>query len=307
MAPAWGYDYITLELLQPSLPQWFPISCDADSIEIIDVMSSADVPSVFLPGNGNAFSQNGSSILPMVDFYNAWSLIGEAQILDTGTVLDLLEVENLAKSTKTVFMEYTKQILQVTIPGLQFAAYQNISAPTKMTTYYSGIKQAEGTTVAIIILLFAVFLCVGHLFITTPRRTILPKKPSSIAAQMSFLAGSTLVRRLREENVTTTKDTTIWDEKFGLGWWFAEPHSDELKSKELRWGIDVGIPVSNDTGLRRPMWIKDSSTHHVLNRPNTTLVDHDVKVPSSMYKQLSSEESAVGQPFLGYETLDLRE
>lgn len=46
------------------------------------------------------------------------------------------------------------------------------------------------------------------------------------------------MRRLREEQVSSVKDTDIWQEKAGLGWW--NTADVEVQQGRWRWGIDVG-------------------------------------------------------------------
>lgn len=166
------------------------------------------LPPFSCPGRPSCLAR-GPSILSLVDFTNVYSLIGEAQIFATGSALDLLDVKKLAASTQKVFMSYTGQVLSYTLPTVQQLGSENVTVPATLTLYYSGIKQDLKITISLKILLSTVLAAIGFLLFAMPRKTMLPKPLSSIAAQISFLARSNLVRRLREEGATKTKDTKI--------------------------------------------------------------------------------------------------
>ena len=79
------------------------------------------------------------------------------------------------------------------------------------------------------------------------RRLHLKSRPGSIAAAMVLLAGSNLVRELREEGITVTAESQTWTHRFRLGWWedglpresILDDPSDSLGAQRTRWGIDI--------------------------------------------------------------------
>ncbi|KZV87161.1 hypothetical protein EXIGLDRAFT_724048 [Exidia glandulosa HHB12029] len=88
-------------------------------------------------------------------------------------------------------------------------------------------------------LLGAMFIIVFGVCVLTPMRSVLPKPPYSIAAQMSLIANSRLVRRIGEGGSL--------DGLFvRLSWW-----RDENVEGGKRYGIDIveeseeHVPLSN--------------------------------------------------------------
>lgn len=138
------------------------------------------------------------------------------------------------------------------------------------------IRQEKGPTIALLVLLTVVLACAVIACFTTPLKAVLPREPSSIAAQASMLTGSELVRRLREEEVHSVKDTRIWDQRFGLGWWIVrnkenDPFdSDGTDRREMRgsvrmrWGIDVGTPDCKAIETDMRYLARGSYTHDIL-------------------------------------------
>ncbi|KAL1389129.1 hypothetical protein HDK64DRAFT_328342 [Phyllosticta capitalensis] len=103
-------------------------------------------------------------------------------------------------------------------------------------------------------------------------RPILPKSPGSIAAQLSFIADSNLVRCLREDGMTRLTDDEIRG-KLALGWWKREiTPQDRIRGEgeetnfendppplpSLRWGIDIGEPYSRQRWNKPPFFDQES-------------------------------------------------
>lgn len=132
-----------------------------------------------------------------------------------------------------------------------FAAnLENSSFPSKNTIQgimiesHSRIGQDLRTTIILEVLLALVLICVVWIFSRFTGDAILPKKPDSIAARLSLLAGSRLVERLRKDGIESIKDTDIWEEPSSLGWWKVPDFSNAGNgSRRWRWGIDVGTDV----------------------------------------------------------------
>jgi hypothetical protein len=102
-------------------------------------------------------------------------------------------------------------------------------------------------------LLAMVLTCLVFASVVVPRKPILPTASSSLAAQMSLVAGSTLVKPLRKDNAVTAKDSRVWDEGFGLGWWRQRPTTNgggvgSSAETRMRWGVDAGLLRDKNPG-----------------------------------------------------------
>lgn len=78
-------------------------------------------------------------------------------------------------------------------------------------------------------------------------RGTLPRKPSSIASTMGFLAGSDLVEQFKTGELIDVRRLEGNGWMFGLGWW---KQSDNQKAR--RFGIDVDVP--EQSGYRDTRW-----------------------------------------------------
>lgn len=244
---------------------WIPRSYDAASIEPIDILDPTNPPAGLLPNGGAVEHHYGSFPIPQRNLFSVLALIGQSQEVRTGSKLGLFgDVEELVASAKQVYQLFSRYALAYSIGAIRNRLYhganatypENITYPDQDFAHVDGefaiyrevFKQDPGSSVALIVLLLAVAALVVYISIVMPRKTILPRAPSSIAAQLSFLAGSRLVKTLREEGVVRTADTNIWDQNVGLGWW---PMRDEKPG--LRWGIDIGYLDKRSTGLVVPV------------------------------------------------------
>ncbi len=69
-------------------------------------------------------------------------------------------------------------------------------------------------------------------------KLVIAKAPNLIVAQASLLAGSNLVRRLREESVNSEAETNIWHEEVSA-WDGERSISRILERKHLRRGGEL--------------------------------------------------------------------
>ncbi|KAK5000101.1 hypothetical protein LTR66_001001 [Elasticomyces elasticus] len=165
----------------------------------------------------------------------------------------LLDVHQLAKATEHLYTAYCVEALtELRYYAHQFGpvAASQTQVPGTLTMRQGVVHQDLGVTIALVSLLFLVFLSLLTIFIRFRSSAILPEPPGSISAQMSLLLGSRLVERLVEENVRSVADSTIWEQKFGLGWWRVDG------GEKLRWGVDVGL-LDADLKCKPPPWIED--------------------------------------------------
>lgn len=99
------------------------------------------------------------------------------------------------------------------------------------------IVQNATSTYVLVGLLALMLVCLGVVFLLTPVDAVLPKSPGSIAARMSLIAGSQLVKDLRKGQVPESSSVTVdarVPKATRMGWW---PEED---GRRCRWGIDVG-------------------------------------------------------------------
>ena len=160
----------------------------------------------------------------------------------------LFDPEYLPDAAKSAYISWTAQFIN----QLRKLALQRGNDTVRRTATISEevdrLFQSRDITIALIVLLSVTIGCVIVSFWGVPSKPIIARAPNSIAAQASLLAGSNLVRRLREEGVESVKDTKIWEEEvFSLGWWSPDgPHAEEGERK-MRWGIDIGVARLRNT------------------------------------------------------------
>jgi len=256
---------------------WSPISYDPTSIELISptIPPTTWPAPILLPDTGNPIYHVGSTLHPLINPYYMMSLIAQDQEIRSGNQFDLLNPENLMSSTAKVYQNLTTITLAITLGTLfdgRFDTYLPANVTTSLavpvlrnitdgryTLFNSVIKQDIGFTVALIVLLILTFLCVAFISVLIPRSTLLPKAPNSIAAQLSILAGSRLVKSLRREQADGDSHDLFRKESFGLGWWptndgdnnqFKRTGSEIGTTSGYRWGVDIGQLDQDDRKLR---------------------------------------------------------
>ncbi|KAK4969849.1 hypothetical protein LTR28_000717 [Elasticomyces elasticus] len=184
---------------------------------------------------------------------NFFEVLAAYQHYQVGNLTGLLDVHQLAKATEHLYTTYCAEALtELRYYAQQFgpAAASQTHVPGTLTMRQGVVHQDPGVTIALVSLLFLVFLSLLTIFVRFRSRAVLPEAPGSISAQMSLLLGSRLVERLKEENVRSVADSTIWEQKFGLGWWRLDGE------EKLRWGVDVGL-LDADLKCKPPPWIEE--------------------------------------------------
>lgn len=177
-------------------------------------------------------------------------------------ISSLLDVNGLAEAAEAVLTSYSVQLLS------ELRAYttqlSNVNGSGHSTSVISvqahgqkpAIKQSPGITYAIVTMLSIVIVCAilaasAHLPLPGRRSpgSRLRGPPGSIAAAMALLAGSRLVRELREQDIRRTDQTDIWSHRFRLGWW----DNDVLHSPDERDRTPESLPIgeTGEEGQRR--------------------------------------------------------
>ncbi|KAK8245499.1 hypothetical protein HDK77DRAFT_510268 [Phyllosticta capitalensis] len=255
---------------------WTPIEYDRSTIDPLELteqhhkLKFNNYTAAFLTGQlyGDSFEVDLS-----VSFFALLAFYAETQLQNWTALLD---GDQLAEAVKNSIIAYCAELLTEyrTIARKQ-AKLENVE-PQKVNAtllfHEERIIQDEATTVIILVLLAAIFFSYIWVFYRFSSRPILPKSPGSIAAQLSFIADSNLVRCLREDGMTRLTDDEIRG-KLALGWWKREiTPQDRIRGEgeetnfendppplpSLRWGIDIGEPYSRQRWNKPPFFDQES-------------------------------------------------
>lgn len=243
---------------------WSPIAINASSISYERTLPNMQ-PYWFYPitqptsqytvGQDLDGMLNGNSLWPNLGSpTNFWVMLAAYAQFEAGNLTSLLDADGLASATKNVLTAYCTQILTQLRPlALSTATASQTSQVMQGTVTYPEPRLAQNlnATIALEAFFALVLCCMIWIFIQFPSDSILPQSPDSIAARLSLLAGSSIVKRLRDGNIARSDNTDIWSETAALGWWkkvvpenTIGPRDGTLKSSaEWRWGIDVGSGV----------------------------------------------------------------
>ena len=203
-------------------------SFDASSVETIGpILSPSEAPGLTpIPDGGAAMYHAGTTLTSLHSPLLFTGLLVEAQQRQSGNPLDLLNGTTLAATTEKVYRDLSQITLSRTV-GILFDGtwtadqivpanqvpqpdLQPLSGEFKLCrTVY---KQDLGFTIAFVVFVAAMLLCVLWIMRLTPRRPFLPKTPASIASQLSFLAGSKAAEMLQAETLVVSR-TMIYDTK----------------------------------------------------------------------------------------------
>lgn len=172
----------------------------------------------------------------------------------------LLDPDTLAQSAEHMYTVYLTQLLTELRPYAQNSS--SSSAPTRelqaSLSYFQPRLMQEPVPTYVLEALLALtagfLLWIFHQF---PSKAILPKPPTSIAAQSSLLAESTLIRRVRDEGVTDLAGMRKWRAFAALGWW---SKSSADSTDRWRWGVDIGQDVQLQSWTLEPKASSASST-----------------------------------------------
>ncbi|KAL8794657.1 MAG: hypothetical protein Q9195_002853 [Heterodermia aff. obscurata] len=166
---------------------------------------------------------------------------------DTVFLERLFDPDYLPDAARSAYISYTAQFINQLRKLALRHGNDTIERTATISEQTNRVFQSRNITIALIVLLSVTIGCVIVSIWGVPRKPIIARAPNSIAAQVSLLVGSELVRKLREKRVESVKDTKIWNkEVFSLGWWSSEGPNMETERKE-RWGVDIGAARLRNT------------------------------------------------------------
>jgi hypothetical protein len=167
---------------------------------------------------------------------------------NTSFLQRLLEPEHLQAAAREAYILYSTQSINQLRSVTSNVGNSTVHRTATVNQQSLRAVQSSSATIALIVLLAVVLVCIIFTLWRVPSKPVIAKAPNSIVAQASLLAGSNLVRRLREEGVNSVAETNIWHEEvFSMGWWTTDkPHSGE-EAPEERWGIDIGVARLRNT------------------------------------------------------------
>ncbi|KAF2143122.1 uncharacterized protein K452DRAFT_346847 [Aplosporella prunicola CBS 121167] len=234
-----------------SLP-WTPVSYNRESItHITGVNTTGRFPMYMAPKSSTTSNSMGANLLAMLNSSSLWptttsssnffELLAAYAEYKLNNHTALLDVNDLAKAAEEMYVAVTRELLTERRSfALDIANATNTKNMTGTMRHHQTRTKQDLRTTIILEVLTTVLFCLLWIMFRFPSRSILPKAPDSIAARLSFLANSALVRHLKEENISSIKKTDIWKEKTGLGWWPIQDRSNHEHPITWRWGIDVG-------------------------------------------------------------------
>ncbi|KAK7611408.1 hypothetical protein BKA81DRAFT_212260 [Phyllosticta paracitricarpa] len=290
---------------------WTPKSFDSSTIKADEQYFNNQGLSTRRSGYVPAFSSysflKGDSLWPErrnSDHFFQWLSVYSEYKLHNLTAL--LDPQEWYKAVETLIVAYNSELLT---EYRRFAA-ENATAegiePQKLNGTLSYLEpriyQDEPTTIALGVLLGTMLCCYIWTFFRYPRRAILPKSPGPIAAQLSLLAHSELVRRLKEDGVTRLEDEEIW-RNAALGWWKRVLPEDTTKDRDeeernlpsLRWGIDIGEPVSRKSWNDPPDMEDGRHFDESLLLPGTQPDEIELEILQSRRRSGEQEQQITGQ------------
>ncbi|CAI7597222.1 unnamed protein product [Penicillium pancosmium] len=237
---------------QKTLLPWKPVSFDNNSIVYNGSYPNMQ-PNWFAPPipeinqYAGDFSPDGElrsdTLWPgrgsSTNFFELLAVYAEYQRQNLSSLVDPV---SLAQSTQQMYTLYVTQLLtelrssvqnssSLSPTNQQFQASLSYSEPRLM-------QEPVITYVleALLALIVVILLWVFRIF---PSKAIVPKPPTSIAAQISLLANSKLVHQARDEDAHQIAQLKKWKAVAALGWWPEFSPADNRMSG-WRWGIDVG-------------------------------------------------------------------
>ncbi|KAF2144370.1 uncharacterized protein K452DRAFT_295827 [Aplosporella prunicola CBS 121167] len=242
---------------------WAPSSYDRESLVYRSYMDELSSGALDASGNGDSVSYypklttdkvmagrlNSTSLWPnSTDTTNVYETVAAYAQYQVGNLSALLDAEQLAEAVSTIQRILGTETLTNARPLILEAANASSAKTITGTARHrqTRINQDVTTTIVLEVLLSVVLACLLWIIYRFPSSSMLPKEPNSIAARLSHFAGSALVRRVRDEGVSRVEETSIWNEKAGLGWWPVSGSEEDSASnqsqehRQWRWGIDVG-------------------------------------------------------------------
>lgn len=232
---------------QEILLPWRPVSYDNNSI-VYNGSYPTKQPTWFAPpipeqSQYLSSSKNGelasNTLWPgrgsSTNFFELLAVHAEFQRQNLSSLLD---PKSLAQSTQQMYTAYVTQLLtELRSNASSPLASQQLEA--SLSYAQARIMQKPGPTYVLEALLGLIMIILIWIFRLFPSKAILSKPPTSIAAQISLLADSTLVRRARDEKAGRVSQLKGWKAFAALGWWPKySPAGDRMSG--WRWGIDIG-------------------------------------------------------------------
>jgi hypothetical protein len=242
---------------------WSPIAIDPSSLSreraYPTMQPFSFAPVTQIPDQYTQFDKDMDGLLTSDSLWpkvasptNFWQLLAAYAEFQADNLTSLLDADKLAAAAKDVLTAYSTQILTQLRPlALSSAPASQTAQPFQGTLKYPELRLSQdlGATIALEGLFALMLCCVVWVFIQFPSESIPPKPPDSIAARLSLLANSSIVRRLREERISDLKGMDIGRETAALGWWLKDNRNGNAQATivhhdgqpaQWRWGIDVG-------------------------------------------------------------------
>lgn len=170
------------------------------------------------------------------------------QASNTSALERLFEPEHLQEAAKEAYTIFSAQAINQLRNLTSRIGNSTVRRTATINQQSLRAVQSRDATVVLIVLLGIILGCIVLAVWRVPLKPVIAKAPNSIAAQASLLAGSSLVRRLREEGVKSVAETNIWNEEvFSMGWWVSDEPQPEGGVREERWGIDIGVARLRNT------------------------------------------------------------
>ena len=156
--------------------------------------------------------------------------------------------ENLVEAAKEAYVTFSTQLINQLRPLASETGNSIVQRTAVIIQESLRAVQSRNATVILLVLLSITLGCILFALWHVPSKPMIAQAPNSIAAQASLLAGSKLVRRLRDEDVGSVAATDIWNkEVFSMGWWLRDEPQPEGGVREERWGIDMGVARLRNT------------------------------------------------------------
>lgn len=266
----------------------------SSNVEVKATYQAPDLPALIFPWPHSAVFAKSSTPDFQRSTTTVSSLVAQFQLNLTGNYLDIFMDNNLASSTTRVLRDIAMRSTGSLIGDLR--AGTSLSA-TNMTYPPPDNKQTQAVlnisrlvieqnfvrAITLSAFLLVAMACLLYLALLMPKKTMLPRAPSSIANQISLLAGSRLISHLRRDSSTSIPETRLRDMPIKLGWWrhplpnreadkpssnslafssyddvrdeLHRPNTEDGGDREdgLRWGLDVGVDVESSLLTRRPI------------------------------------------------------
>jgi hypothetical protein len=158
--------------------------------------------------------------------------------------------ELLGKAGGQVLAHFAAQMINLARPYVRPMSDEQAQAsvePATISTTRQRLIQSKRTTFVLQGLLGVVMVCILLVVVSVTTKSGLAKPPNSVGAQAGLMAGSELVRLVRDEsrgNHAGSNDkelSKIWNGYLvSLGWWEIGPSRAPLLGSTRRFGIDIG-------------------------------------------------------------------